>query len=227
MERTYCVYIHTNTINNKKYIGLTKQPPELRWGLNGRNYQNKCPVFWCAIKKYGWDAFSHEIVASNLTKREACDLEVKLIEKYRTQEREHGYNMLAGGDAPNITPEIRAKMSKAMMGNKNGLGKPCSEEKKKKISDAQKGRKFSEEHRLNISLATKGKTRGPCSEEKRKKISDSHKKKPVICVETGEIYPSIQQCARELGIEATYICACCKGRLKAIKGYHFEYYVAA
>ena len=133
MEKTYCVYVHTNTINNKKYIGLTKQPPELRWGSNGRNYQDKCPVFWCAIKKYGWEAFSHEIVASDLTKREACDLEIELIEKYRTQEREYGYNMLAGGDTPTITPEIRAKMSKAMMGNKNGLGKPCSEEKKKKI----------------------------------------------------------------------------------------------
>ena len=49
----YCVYMHVNKINNKKYIGITKQKtPESRWGANGVNYKGS-PHFYAAIKKYG------------------------------------------------------------------------------------------------------------------------------------------------------------------------------
>lgn len=115
-------------------------------------------------------------------------------------------------------------MSVAMMGNKNGLGKPCSEEKKRKISVAQKGKKLSDEHRENISKAKKGKTHKPISEEARQKISDKHKKKPVFCEELNMVFPSIHHCARQLNLNATLICRCCKGRGKTTGGYHFTYY---
>ena len=41
MEGKYTVYIHTNIINQKKYVGLTKQQPERRWGRNGQGYFKK------------------------------------------------------------------------------------------------------------------------------------------------------------------------------------------
>ena len=39
---TYCVYIHTNKINNKKYVGQTihSDNPNLRW-KNGSGYRNQ------------------------------------------------------------------------------------------------------------------------------------------------------------------------------------------
>ena len=46
---------------------------------------------------------------------------------------------MPGGDAPSIPDEVRAKMSQAMMGNKNGLGKVCSDEKKGKNKRRSKG----------------------------------------------------------------------------------------
>lgn len=110
-----------------------------------------------------------------------------------------------------------------MKGNKNGLGHPCTPEKAKKISEAQKGKIVSEETRKKQSLAKKGKPGPKCSEEKKAKISASHKKKAVYCEETGETYISIQECARQLNIEATRVCACCKGRTKSVKGYHLSY----
>lgn len=46
----YTVYQHKNKINGKIYIGITKQSPEKRWGINGCNYKTS-PHFYSAIKK--------------------------------------------------------------------------------------------------------------------------------------------------------------------------------
>ena len=68
----YLVYIHTNKLNGKKYVGQTCQRPEKRWN-NGKGYKLET-YFGKAIKKYGWDNFEHEIVAENLTKEETKKL---------------------------------------------------------------------------------------------------------------------------------------------------------
>lgn len=49
-ENNYCVYMHENKINNKKYIGITLQKPETRWA-KGKGYL-KNEHFTNAIKKY-------------------------------------------------------------------------------------------------------------------------------------------------------------------------------
>lgn len=221
----YKIYIHINKVNNKKYVGQTKQDCCHRW-WNGEGYKpkkNGMSHFYNAIKKYGWDNFEHEILYSNISKEEACKIEIELIEKYKTQDRNFGYNVLSGGTAPSVPIEIREKMSKALMGNKNGLGKPCSEEKKRKISEAQKGRHLTEDHKKKLSAAKKGKSHKPLSAESRKKIADAHKKNPVYCFETNTVYPSIQECARQLKLAATVVCRVCKGKLKSTSGYHFQY----
>ena len=75
-DKIYKVYIHTNQINQKKYIGITRQKPEYRWGSKGQGYI-ECPYFWRSIQKYGWDKFSHQIYADNLTRQEACEMEIR------------------------------------------------------------------------------------------------------------------------------------------------------
>lgn len=219
----YTVYQHKNKINGKSYFGITKQEPEKRWGTNGRNY-NSTPYFYSAIQKYGWNNFEHIILYSNLTQEEACNKEKELIKKYRTQDKQCGYNILEGGQTFEMPLEVRQKISKALTGNKNGLGHPCSEEKKRKISESQKGRKFSEEHKRKLSEAAK-KRHVPCSQEKREKLSKNypHQRK-VYCLETKEVYRSVQECARQLNIHATNVTKVCKGKLKSTGGYHLQYY---
>ena len=94
-ERDYIVYIHTNKINGKKYVGVTCQEPNKRW-LNGKGYSGS-HKFYNAIKKYGWDGFYHDIIHSNLTQEQAGFLERELIEKYNTTDSEYGYNIQNGG----------------------------------------------------------------------------------------------------------------------------------
>ena len=219
----YIVYQHKNKINGKNYIGITMQEPEKRWGINGCNYKSS-PHFYSAIQKYGWDNFEHNILFTNLTKEEACLKEQELIKQFNSMNRKFGYNSTSGGDAFVMNEETRQKITQSMIGNKNNLGHPCSEEKKKKISKAQKGREFTEEHKQKLSEAAKNR-HVPCSEEKKQKLSQNYpNKKKVYCEELDRIFDSVQQCSKELEIPATNISKLCGGRGKTLKGYHLRYY---
>ena len=219
----YTVYKHQNKINGKIYIGITMQEPEKRWGNNGINYKTS-PHFYAAIEKYGWNNFDHDILFENLTHDEACSKEQELIGYYNSMNREFGYNSTSGGDVFIMNEETKQKISHSMMGNTNGFGHPCSDEKKRKISESQKGRTFTEEHKQKLSTAAKQR-HVPCSEEKKKKLSQSYpNKRKVYCEELDTIYESVQECGRQLGIPATNITKLCNGRGKTLKGYHLRYY---
>lgn len=217
----YTVYQHRNKINGKVYIGITMQTPEQRW-RHGEGYKSS-PHFYAAIQKYGWDNFEHNILFQNLTKEEACKKEQELIAKYNSMNREYGYNSTSGGDIFVMNEETKQKISQSLMGNKNGLGHPCSEEKKKKISEAQKGRRLTEEHKQKLSEAAK-KRHTPCSEQAKENIRKASHKKPVYCEELNKVFESVQECSRQLGIPATNISKLCNGRGKTLKGYHLKYY---
>lgn len=89
------VYKHTNNINNKVYIGQTSVSLNSRW-RNGRGYQTT-PHFWAAIQKYGWENFSHEILAETEDILEANKLEQYYIELYQATNPDFGYNIALGG----------------------------------------------------------------------------------------------------------------------------------
>lgn len=120
-ERPYCIYRHTSP-SGGTYIGKT-QCKNLygRWGENGSKYFD-APAFWNAIQKYGWDNIRHEILHEGLTKAEAATLEQKEIAKHRSLGV--SYNIASGGEG--------------------GCG-PMSQETRKKIGDANRGRKHKPE----------------------------------------------------------------------------------
>ena len=68
--KTWIVYKHYNLINGEVYIGITSQKPEDRWSKGLGYYNHK--KFYAAIKKYGWDNFSHEILFTGLSEEQAC-----------------------------------------------------------------------------------------------------------------------------------------------------------
>lgn len=100
-QKMYCIYKHVFP-NGKVYIGQTCQKPERRW-KNGEGYVESV-LLYNAIKKYGWESVSHEILYTNLSQDEANYLEKKLIgDVYKSNLRENGYNIDDGGSGSNST----------------------------------------------------------------------------------------------------------------------------
>ena len=173
IKKTYCVYKHTSP-SEKVYIGITCQKPEKRWN-NGNGYKHN-EYFWRAIQKYGWDNFEHEILFSDLSKEEAQVKEKNLINKYKSNIPEFGYNISSGGEARTgvkLSEDAKKKISEAnkgrLAGEKNPLygvrrygednpfyGRSHTEDTKEKIRNKRIGTHMAEETKQKISNATKG-----------------------------------------------------------------------
>ena len=144
----YCVYKHTSP-GGKVYIGITKRNPIVRWE-SGKGYRHNDHMTY-AIQKYGWENFQHEILMSGLSALEAEVMEKLLIAQYKSNDRRYGYNITSGGDFSNeISEETRKKISAAHK------GRHVSDETRAKISAANKGRKLTDEQRENLSKVLTG-----------------------------------------------------------------------
>lgn len=245
----YKIYKHTCKVNGKSYIGQTSSTDikNDRW-QNGAGYK-QCTVFYRAIKKYGWDNFTHEIIEDNIeTLAQANEREHYWIMYYHTWIDDpecNGYNSTAGGNNF-ISEEVKAKISKSLQGHS------VSEEARKIYSENLKnssmykywqGKKRSAETVEKLRQAKLGTIE---TEEQRAKIAESLLKfyssdaastvrkdgtklaTPVRCVETGEIFFSVNEAARQKSPKhnangAGHIKDCLKGKRHKAFGYHWEY----
>lgn len=234
--KKYLIYRHSNKINGGVYIGQTCCiTPIKRWGANGEGYK-KCPYFYRAIKKYGWNNFEHDILFESFTADEIDAKEQWWISYYRSIPNQIVYNLDSGGS----------------------INKTHSKETKQKISDSLKGHKQSQEVKEKISKANKGKLSGKNnpnygkhhSAETRKKIASAHKgklhteevKKKFSEMRQGEKHPRalavlqydldgnfikkwdyIRQASNELNIDHSNISGCCNGKYKTAYGYVWRY----
>ena len=185
--------------------------PERRWD-NGEGYKRQ-PHFYNAIVKYGWENFSHEIVAEGLCKEEACSIEIELIAQFKSNNRDFGYNATSGGEHYTHSAESRMKISESTRGEKHHrYGKHLTEETRRKMSESRKGRCFSEEHRKNLSQS---------------QLNDPKKSKPVAQYSLdGEFvneYPSSCEASRMTKLSQGHIAECCNGKRRQEGGYKWTY----
>lgn len=239
--KKYKVYCHTLKIDGRKYIGITCQKPEYRWnngeGYRTGDYHNR---FYNAIKKYGWDAFKHEILYENISKEEATQIEISLIEKYNTRDKKYGFNTLAGGDLGAVgikqTQETINKRREKIIGQKR------SEETKRKISEwhknppkeyreslskAFKGRKVSEESKKKISENTKKALQNPDVREKmitaNRRKAEKLDSRRIYNIDTNRYYRNRRTACDILGIDMGNLTRCLNGFTKTCGGYEWRW----
>jgi len=94
--RTGCIYLITNLITKKVYVGLTTREPEIRWQEHEYDSRNPKYHFHHSIKKHGWENFKPETLAENVPIEELNDLEFYYIDLYNSYN--NGYNSTKGGD---------------------------------------------------------------------------------------------------------------------------------
>lgn len=118
---TFSVYIITHTVSLKAYVGFT--------GLTmNRRFQKHCSdarkgegwLLHKAMRKYGTDMFSVDMLATAETRTEAAELEKWYIVEFDTR-APTGYNLTDGGDGAlgyRHTQEFKTAMSKRQTGQK-------------------------------------------------------------------------------------------------------------
>ena len=99
---TWVVYKHTNTQNQKSYIGITKCGVQRRWEQHLSQASNGGVTKFCkALRKYAKDVWSTELLEVDINdSATAKTFEMMYIEKYDTYRK--GYNSTIGGDYPSF-----------------------------------------------------------------------------------------------------------------------------
>ncbi len=212
------IYQLKNTINGYTYIGqaqnILSRFNEHRRNRNGHLLYRDCHLYR-AIKKYGWNKFEISVL-------ERVD-DVSLLnerEIFWINELNPAYNMKEGGDCArgwHHTDEAKRKMSetksKQYIGKNNPFyGKTHSDKTKKKISEASKNRKHSEETKLKMRAWYKPEM--------------FYKRVGKFDVETGQLvceYNSVKEASESVNVSQSNMSAHIGGRNKTCKGFKFKF----
>ena len=230
MEKKYFIYITTNIVNGKRYIGQ-------HYGKINDTYLGSGLDLIKAVKKYGKENFKREIL--EICKKEELDEKEKYwIKKYNAYESNNFYNLTEGGQKGDGWKAVRRwaishpeEASRTWKENGKRLQKwslSHPEKVKKNIEKFVKGSKnWKKEHREEVLLTmekvnkAKEQWQKEHPEEHQKQIeawrksgSDANSQK-IKCLTTGEIFSSQSEAARHYNIQQANISKCLKGERRS------------
>lgn len=220
MEKSnHCLYRHLKPNGKVFYIGIGKDYQRAHTTYGRNKYWHKI------VDKYGYEV---QILKSNLTREEACELEVLLISWYGRVDIGTGIlcNMTDGGDGTtNKSPETRKKISEGQKGELNHMfgkfgelngnfGNRWNESQKRNGSERLK------KYYKNNPEAIEAMRNRKASAETRRKISENANKpcgcdhqesKEVINLQTGIVSCSSREAADTYGFKRTTLKAMLNG----------------
>lgn len=96
MEKKYFVYLTTNLVNGKKYIGA-------HHGYENDDYLGSGKLLKRAIEKYGKENFKREILFISANEKENFEKEREFIKVFNAVNDDNFYNIHEGGEGGNTT----------------------------------------------------------------------------------------------------------------------------
>lgn len=177
--RAYVIYVATNLINGKQYIGLSNSFEARRRSHMYSSLAGEvgCRLFNRALRKYGFDMFRWSIVFQTDDEQEMLDMEVRLIALWRPE-----YNLARGG---------------------RGVIMPRSKEWKENISRGKRGHKVTEDTRAKLSAWGKAYASTPEGIERLARLKEASLPllmRKVICVDDNTVFSSIKAASEASGI---------------------------
>lgn len=168
------IYKIKNKTNGKSYVGQSTNPSRRRRShFEGRGYQSS-PILRKAMLKYGKDNFIFQIIATACSKEELDRKEIYWIKELNTM-LPTGYNIRGGGARGLLSEESKKKISQANKGRFAGKNNPCYGLKGSKHPmygrvGPNTGKKLSDEQKQLLSERITGMKRSKKTKE-RSKIS--------------------------------------------------------
>lgn len=212
MEKQYFIYLTTNLINGKKYIGY-------HYGYEDDSYLGSGVNILKAIKKYGAQNFDRIILEFCADKEEACQKEKYWIKYYNAVQDENFYNISEGGEFDagwyqarkwrENNPELAEEHDRQAILRLQKWWKNHPEELKQNNEKLiQQGKQWRESNPEKVEEIMKKVNQGRIKwqqehpEEHKAQVqkwiqagSIANSKK-IICITTGEIFNSISEAAR-------------------------------
>lgn len=221
------IYITTNNINGKHYIGQRK------YYRDYEKYLGSGVILKKAIEKYGAENFSREIIEECKTPEELSEREKYWIDYYDAVNSDDFYNITGGGNGgfgkgenspwygKHLSTETKEKLSEAKKGEHNPFyGKSHDLKTKKKMSDKAKGRKHTIEERKKMSKGIK-ENHADFSGSKNpraKRVAQYDKENNYI-----KTWGCSKEASDELNICSNSIRQCCYGKYKSAGGYIWRF----
>jgi group I intron endonuclease len=213
------IYLITNKVNNKKYVGQTIKSIKTRWKRHcwACTLKSNRMTISNAILKYGKENFFIKEIDTAINLESANQKEIEWA-KYYDCFSPNGYNLKAGGRKYlYMSDETKLKIG---MKNK---GRKASPETLIKLSNSHKGIIPSVETRLKLSIANKGRkphinTNLAASRRNSKSyiLINPDKEKVIIT--------NMRQFCIKNNIPTNRMCELVKGKRKEYKGWTFIKY---
>ena len=244
------VYITTNHVNGKQYIGQRKYDKQGKW----KEYLGSGIILSRAIEKYGLKNFSKEIIEECKTKKILNEREIYWINYYNAVESDNFYNIASGGDGGNTiagyTDDQRKLLSTKLSNMRKGIvniGKNNGNSRRVICINTMKVFDTINEASTYYNV-DKDAIQQCCSDENKRKTAGEingermiweyydenknyefvpfkrdYKYKQILCLDNNIIYNSVHEASKNTGCSIVGIRHCCTGYLKTTKGMHFSY----
>lgn len=194
MDYKYYIYMTTNLLNNKKYIGKRKCCCE----INLDDYLGSGKILKNAIKKYGKENFIKDILEICENEKICNEREKYWIALYDATHNDEFYNIASGGDGGNTYAglnNIELKRISEIKSKKSiGINNPrykanVSQETREKISNGVK---------KHILETGKNSTTGKFGKDNKLSVK-------IFCIELNQVFYGVREASRILNIPESNI----------------------